>query len=178
MSAVVRRFGHNNVSVHPLSQECLSRDAIIDTGVASTVWTANLLVFVPLLLIEPLTVSQFFWFNGATSQDNTDVGIYSLDGATKFGSTGSTANSGTSTLQVVDVTNFVIPANKRLWLVLGCDSSTHTFLLANPVVAALDLVGVTQQASGWSSGLPSTITPAIPTVAKLPLFGFTGKATV
>lgn len=170
--------GWNNINVHPLGQECLGRYSIVDNGAASTVWTANLLIFIPLLLIEPLLVSQFFWFNGATAADNTDVGIYSFDGATKFGSTGSTLNSGTNTLQVANVTDFWIPANTRMWLALGSDSATHTYILANPVVAVLDLIGVTQQAAGWSSGLPSTITPAVPTVAKLPLFGFSGKSTV
>lgn len=170
--------GHNNVNVHIFGPECLGQYAITDNGAASTAWTANLLTFIPLLLNEPLLVSQFFWFNGSTAADNTDVGIYSFDGATKYGSTGSTANSGTNTLQVADVTDFRIPANKWLWLALGCDSSTHTFIVANPVVAILDLIGTTQQAAGWSSGLPSTITPATPTVVKLPLFGFSGKSVV
>jgi len=171
-------IGWNNVNVHLWGPECLSRNSIIDNGLASTVWTANLLIFIPLLLIEPLLVSQFFWINGATAQDNTDVGIYSFDGQTKFGSTGSTLNSGTSALQVADVTDFRLPSNVRLWMALGCDSSTHTFLLANPVVGAQDLAGITQQAAGWSSGLPATITPAIPTVAKVPMFGFSGRSVV
>lgn len=170
--------GWNNVSVHLFGPECLSRNSIVDNGLASAAWTANLLIFIPLLLVEPLLVSQFFWVNGATAQDNTDVGIYSFDGQTKFGSTGSTLNSGTSTLQVADVADFRLPSNVRLWMALGSDSSTHTYFLGNPVVAALDIVGVAQQASGWSSGLPATITPAIPTVAKMPLFGFSGRSTV
>lgn len=169
-------IGWNNISVNCYGPECLGGNAVIDRDVASAVWTANLLIFIPLLLVEPLLVAQFYWVNGATAQDNTDVGIYSFDGATKFGSTGSTLNVGTNTLQTVNVTDFWIPANVRMWLALGCDSSTHTFYLANPVVAALDIAGVTQQASGWSSGLPSSITPAIPTVAKMPEFGFTGRS--
>lgn len=165
----------NNRSVHILSQECV-RDELtaIDTSLTALAWTANLLVFVPLIVDEPLTVSQFFWENGTAVDGNTDVGIYSFDGQTKLGSTGATLNAGTSQIQVVNVTDFTLPPNVRLWLALGSESGTQTYFAANLVTVGLDFIGVTQQASGWSSGLPTTITPAAASQAKLPLFGFTG----
>lgn len=170
----------NNTSVHILSPETigpelLATDTLLSTG---TAWTANLLIFIPLIIQEPLIASQFFWYNGATVNGNTDVGIYTFDGQTKLGSTGSTVNAGASQIQVVDVTNFTLPPNVKLWLALGSDSATHTFIAANLAAIPQDSIGITQQGSGWSSGLPTTITPAVPAVAKLPMFGFTGASVI
>lgn len=157
------------------SSECIGPDIVTgDVGVASAAYTANLLSIIPLVVTNPTVVSQFYWINGGTVNGSTDVGIYTEDGATKLGSTGSTANSGTSQIQVVDITNFNIPANRRLWLVLGSDSGTQTYKAGNTVAGFLSLIGVKQQASGWSSGLPSSLTFAAPSVAYLPYFGFTG----
>lgn len=172
----------NNRSIHFLSPECLQQEyAALDTALASAVWTANLLIFIPLLLVEPTVVSQFFWINGATVAGNTDVGIYSEDGQTKFGSSGSTLNVGASVIQIVDVTNFVIPANVRMWLALGSDSGgagNQAYLRANLIVGGMDFIGIKQQASGWSSGLPATVTVATPTVAVTPFFGFTSASVI
>lgn len=169
----------DNVTVHVFGPECLGKDFHgIDSGLASTAWTANLLVFVPLVLAEPLLVARMFWRNGGTVNGNTDVGIYNETGTTKLVSTGSVANSGTNVIQSVDVTDTFLPANSRLWLALGSDSATQTYLLANPVVSALDYIGVLQQAAGWSSGLPTSLAFAVPTVAVLPLFGFTGSSVI
>jgi hypothetical protein len=169
----------DNISVHPFSPECLGRDWLaISVGLGSAVWTANLLIFIPLLLAQPTLVAQFWWMNGAAVNGNTDVGVYTEDGQTKLGGTGSTLNSGTSQIQVVDVADFRLAADTRYWLALGSDSGTQAYSRNNLIVGGLDYIGVKQQAAGWSSGLPTTVTPAAPTVAILPNFGFTGKATI
>lgn len=169
----------DNINVHPFGPECLGKDILaVDSGLTSLTYIANLLVFVPMILSEPLLVAQFFWHNGASVAGNTDVGIYNEAGTTKLGSSGSTANSGTSVLQAVNVTDFYLPAHKRLWLAIGCDSGTQTFFAANLIVNLADYVGFKQQASGWSSGLPSSISLDTPTQAVLPNFGFTGRAVI
>lgn len=169
----------SGVTVNVASQECLGGDIeAIDTGFASSVWSANLLIFIPLITAEALLVSQFFWRNGTAVAGNTDVGVYSLDGTVKLGSTGSTLNAGTSAIQLVNVADFYLPANRQLWLALGCDDSSQTFFNTNLAVSGLDLIGVKQQVAGWSSGLPATVAPVAPTVAKMPLFGFTGKSVL
>lgn len=167
----------DDVTINIFSREALGLDLqMVDTGLASAVWTSNLLIFVPLVVAEPLLVSQFFWFNGTAVSGSTDVGIYNADGTVKLGSTGSTLNSGTSQIQTVDIADFHLPANSRLWLALGCENATQTFQRATLVVGAMDYIGIKQQAAGWSSGLPTPATFAIPTVAVLPVFGFTGGA--
>lgn len=165
------------ITINILSEECLGDDLVAtDTLLGSATYTANLLTFVPLIVPEPTVVSQFFWHNGTATDAETDVGIYSEDGQTKLGSTGPTANSGTSQIQVVDVTNFLLAANQRYWLAIGSDSSSQTYWRANLIIPGLDFIGVKQQAAGWSTGLPATATLGIPTVAVLPWFGFTGGA--
>lgn len=171
----------DNRAIHIFSPECFGLDiAATPTSLASAVYTANLITYVPLILGESLTVAQFWWENGATAAGNTDVGIYAFDGATKISSTGSTANSGTTTIQVVDVTDFTLQVNTRYWLALGCDSGTHTFARATNGSTAVvyDFIGLRQQTSGWSSGLPSTATLNAASVNYIPMFGFTASSTI
>ncbi len=165
--------------INVFSPECLGMDYLVtDNDIPSTAWTANLLVYVPLIAANALIVSQFFWYNGATvdGASHTDVGIYTEDGSTKLVSSGSTVNAGTSQFQAANISDVTLPANRRLWLALGCDSSTQTYRCTNLIISGLEFIGVKQQASGWSSGLPSSATFAAPSVAKMPIFGFTGKA--
>lgn len=165
------------VTINCLSNECLGQDiTVADDGLASAAYTANLLIFVPLTTARPVVVSQFFWQNGATNDasGHVDIGIYSADGTRKLASTGSTTPSGTSQIQVVDISNVTLGENARYWLAFGCDSSTQTFWRGNPVTTLLDLLGVKQQSGGWSSELPSSASFATPSVGYLPFFGFTG----
>lgn len=144
-----------------------------------TAWTANRLLMLPLLLTRPTLVDLVFWVNGSTTAGNTDVGVYDSTGTTKIVSAGSTANSGTGAVQSVNVTDTVLPASQLMWLTLGSDSGTQTFASNTGVnVAGMDLVGVKEQLSGWSSGLPSSVTLGVPTIAVLPFFGFTGRSVI
>lgn len=164
----------NIVSAEALGQDMLS----VTTTFASAAWTANLLVYVPFILAAPLIVSQFFWRNGSAVAGSVDVGIYTENGSLKLGSSGATGASGTGVIQVVDVTDFYVPSNTRLWLALGCDDAGQAFGARTLAVAGLDYLGVKQQAAGWSSGLPTTATFAAPSVAIVPLYGFTGGAVI
>lgn len=169
----------DGVTINTLSDQCVGPELNgLDDGLGSAVWTANRLIFIPLAIAQPITVSQFFWINGTVAAGNTDVGIFSFEGTAKLGSSGSTLNVGTSVLQAVDVVDFTLPGNSRYWMTLGCDDGTHTFWRGNLLASGLDLIGVKEQLSGWSSGLPSSITLGIPTVSVFPLFGFTGRAVI
>lgn len=170
----------NNSVVHPVTPECIGPELLaIDSGLTSIVWTANLVTYIPLVLQAPFLVKQFFWQNAAAAADFTDVGIYSADGSIKLGSAGATANSGTNALQKVDVADFWLPFNQRLWLAIGSDSATQAYRGSVIAVAAMDFIGVKQQAAGYSSGLPATATFATPTVVNaLPMFGFTGQSVI
>ena len=165
-------------AITPFSPECLGLDILpLDAVLQSTTnWVANLLVFIPMILAEPFLVSQFFWQNGNAINGNIDAGVYSEDGATKIISTGSTTVANVSAIQVVNVTDTWLPSNRRLWLTLGSDGTTRLLLSALNAALALTYLGVKQQASGWSSGLPSTITLGTPSQARTPLFGIVSGA--
>lgn len=167
----------NPITIGSWSAECASLvwSLAFTTNAASAAWTANLVTYVPFSLAFPLRVSQFFWYNGATVNGSTDVGIYAASGATKLGSTTATGNSGTSAIQIVDVTDFTLPGNTILWLALSSDSGTQTYWRKSVTAATIQsFAGIKQQTGGWSSGLPASATFADPSVAFLPLFGFTG----
>lgn len=168
------------VNFNSFDADCMGKElkAMLNVSLASAVWTANRLIFVPFSIGRPTLVSQFYWMNGATAAGNTDVGIYTEDGTIKLGSSGSTANAGTSVLQAVNVADFTLAANQRYWLALGCDDSTHTYFRVAPSAFLQEFIGYKEQLSGWSSGLPASITIGLPTVAVVPHFGFTGKGVI
>lgn len=169
----------NNSVIHTLSDECIGPElGAVDLSLSAIVYTANLVVYIPLILSTPYLVKQMFWQNASVAADFTDVGIYSEDGQTKYGSTGATANTPINTLQAVNVTDFILPANKRFWMALGSDSATQAYRSLDLVFEGLDFIGVKQQASGYSSGLPATATLGTPTVGVTPLFGFIGQAVI
>ena len=167
----------NQIAISVAHAECLGRDLnAVSSVTSSAAWTANLCMYIPLLTTSPILVSRFYWVNGATVNGNTDVGIYSFDGATKIISTGATANAGTNAVQTVDVTDTTLAANASYWLALGSDSGTQTYFLDTPTTLMLEFIGARQQASGYSSGLPSTISLDVPSVAVLPMFGLLGAS--
>lgn len=139
-------------------------------------WIANLATYVPFVLARPKLIAQFFWVNGTAVGGNTDVGVYN-EALTKLLSTGSTANSGTTTLQAVNVTDTLLQAG-RYWLALASDSSTQVYMGDSIIARAQDMWGIKQQASGWSSGLLSSPTLSGPAQTLLPLFGFTPGAVI
>ena len=63
--------------------------------------TPNLAVFVPFWVPEPVVITKMGWGNGTAVAGNIDVGI-SDESGNRLVSAGSTAQSGTSALQVVD----------------------------------------------------------------------------
>lgn len=142
---------------------------------ASAVYTANLGVYVPFVLSAPATVAKVWWYNGTVVSGSTDVGVYDVAGTTKIIASGAQTNSGTSVLQIIDVTDTALGIG-RYWLALTCDNATQTFFRMNSGVQYLDAIGVKQQASAYSSGLPSSISLSTPTVGYVPEFGFATRA--
>lgn len=173
----------NDVNIGTLSAETVGlgiaalRNSFTSTSVD---WTANRLIFLPLLLVRPTLVDQFWWINSDnTPAGNADAGVYTFDGQTKLVSCGSTVVAGSVTvLQAAQATNTILPANQLLWLAFGCDSGTMTFLSSQLNIAGMALIGIREQLSGWSSGLPATITLDAATIAVTPLFGFSGRSVI
>lgn len=146
----------------------------------SMTWTANRAVYIPFSLSRPRRVAQIFWVNAATVAGNTDVGVYDEAGTSKLVSTGSTANSGASAIQIVNVTDYILSPGARYWLAIASDSGTHTYygeVNAVTIARTTDALGCKSQTSAWSSGLPASATFAAGH-EQLPLFGFASLATI
>lgn len=125
---------------------------------------------IPFVVWEPWTVKRLALVNGATVNGNWDIGIYSFDGATKVVSTGSTAQSGASAYQGVNVTATIL-APGRYWLAYGTDSATQTIFRWVPGSNWTPLTGVKIHtvASGSGCPLPATLTLVTSTSSNMPL---------
>lgn len=124
--------------------------------VASAVWpTANLGLFVPFTLHSPFYVTKLFWLNGTVVSGNVDLGIYQEhsitdQAATLLTETGSTAQAGTSAIQVVTLgTPIMLSAGNYSWC-----------LASSTVVATFGRVALSQQTTqliGGSGQQPTSI---------------------
>lgn len=91
---------------------------------SSAAWhAANDPIAFPFRLSEGATVDQLCTCNGTAAGGNFDIGIYNAAWA-RLVSTGSTAGSGNSVWQFVDVTNTPLAANTLYYLVLVRDNIT------------------------------------------------------
>src|SRR5262245_50717078 len=78
----------------------------------------NKAIFIPFGFQETISVSQLGWWNGSSVAGNADIGIYDIKG-NRILSTGSFACSGTSALQVINITNtLLVPAHYFLAFVM------------------------------------------------------------
>lgn len=140
------------------------------TSPASATWpSANRALLIPILLDQRVTIKKLFCHNGAAVSGNIDLAIYNA-GYTRLVSAGSTAQSGTSNLQVVDTTDITL-APGRYWFGVAMDNTTGTMVRADTSSVALRPFGVSQMASAFA--LPATFTPATVAASYLPLVGFT-----
>ena len=175
-----QRFRPRSIHVSTIAPESLGLRAvgITNAGIASAVWpSANLAIFIPFTLPEASTALAMFSYNGATASGNLDVGLYKADG-TKLVSMGSTAQSGTSRLQTLDITDTVLPAGELLYLAMAMDNATGTTfrLTGSANVGQLRACGVMQQASAFP--LPSTATFATLTNNYCPVVGVAFRSTI
>ena len=147
----------------------------IDTH-ASATWPANnQAIYIPFELDMPMIVTQMFTVNGATASGNVDVGIYSADG-TRLVSKGSTAQSGTNTIQAYDITDTYLDCG-AFYMALALSSTVGTlFRLSHGAANDWLIWGGLQQASAFA--LPATATFAVNTTQYLPLFGITGNSVI
>lgn len=137
---------------------------------ASATWpTANLAVFVPFYARVGITPQSAYWMNGSAVSGNVDCGIYDLAG-NRLASTGSTAQSGTSTPQSAALTSFPYLAPGQYFMALALDNTTGTIdrysLAAFPTQ---QMFGMQQATSAFA--LPSTVTLGNPANAYIPVFG-------
>jgi hypothetical protein len=139
--------------------------------------TANLAVYIPFWVPVPMTILKMGWGNGSAAAGNLCAGIYKPDG-TRLVTTGSTAQSGTATLQVVDVTDTFLMRG-LYYLALNSDTSaaTQKVIAVLPAAGIAQSLGLLQQAVG-AVALPDPATFAKYASAFVPLVMAQGYRTV
>lgn len=156
-------------TITPYSFCSIGRDLnLYGGGQASAAWpSANRAYFVPFVTNQTTTIMQLFIVNGSTASGNFDIGIYD-DNGTKIVSSGSTAQSGTSVIQAVDITDTMIGAG-RYYLALSMNGTTGTNQSFSTAAAQNQAMGTFLAASAFA--LPATVTLAQNTTAFIPNFG-------
>jgi len=152
------------------------------TAAASNNYIAvNTGVFIPFGLSEPCTFTKVFWGNGTAVAGNIDAGLFNEDGSLIVAA-GSTVQTTTGTLQVVDITDTTL-ARGRYYLGITSDTSgiTQKVLATTGQVAgvcqALGLLQDTSCAPPFStSANPATFVAY--NLAFIPLVGAQGYRTL
>ena len=145
-------------------------------GVTSTAWTlANVAIFQPTYLETDAWCRQLYVGNGATVSGNIDVGLYTMDGV-KITSAGSTAQAGTSALQIFNVADIYLAAG-WYYLAVALDNTTGTVLCTTTWTAAFgQLVGMAEMTAAFA--LPAQATLASYTRTLQPRVGLVGDAVL
>jgi hypothetical protein len=104
-------------------------------------------VFVPFTVPEAVTITKMGWGNGSAVAGNLDIGLFQEDG-TLIVAAGSTAQAGTSRIQVVDITDTTI-ARGRYYIGLTSDTSgiTQKVLSLLPTAGIAQALGLLQDSS-------------------------------
>ncbi len=151
------------------------------TGLASsptsTTWlTANLAIYVPVRIATPLIAKQLFLWNGATVSGNVDMGIYDVAGR-RIVSAGSTAQAGTSVLQLFDITDTWL-GRGLYYFGLAFDNTTATITRGawSDARVGRTVGGTVQQATAFP--LPTTATFAVWVGTPIPNMGLTTKVVI
>lgn len=165
--------------ITPIAYEAMGaagRDVTTVNIPASKVWpTTNTAYIYPFRLEQATTFVGMFVENGSAVSGNFDIGYYDENYARQW-SSGSTAQAGTSTCQVVSNTLSVGPG--LYYAALNFDNTTATVATKDAAVAAtLASYGWAQQAVG-ALALPSTFTPALMASVGMPMFGLTQQAVI
>lgn len=145
-------------------------------GGASTAWpSANLALFYPFSVSQPITAVKLWIINGTTASGNLDLGIYDADG-TRLVAKGSTAQSGTTAIQILDTTDLNLAPNVQYYMACSMDGTTGTTRAAAAVTAGkYASLGMAQMATAFP--LPANATYAAMAQAQCPFFGLSQMVT-
>jgi hypothetical protein len=154
--------GPGGVESHAVSVTQLCNSTIdvgtLVWGTSSTAWpSASMAIYVPIRVKQRVIVVSLAISNGATVTGNLDLGLYSATGV-RLVSTGSTAQSGVNTEQVISVTGTSIGPG-LYYLAAAMDGTTGTVRAFSPASPVATSAGLLTEASAFS--LPDTATFAL-----------------
>jgi hypothetical protein len=103
-------------------------DALRNAGATegAGAFTASTVIYVPVQIPVWCTLYGGMWINGATVTGNVDVGVMDFEG-NRLAHSGSTAMSGTSTIQTVSFSSSVVVPPGTYYIAWVPDSNSSTF---------------------------------------------------
>lgn len=163
------------LSLSPSHSTGLAWGVAGNTG--SAVWpTSNLAVFFPFVVADSYVATTGVVYNGATASGNIDIGIYNSAG-TRLASNGGTAQSGTSTLQLLTFSaSTTLAAGSLYFMGLVLDNTTGTVQRMN-AFGNMDAQGIGIKNVAASYPLPSTVTYATVSSTIVPVMGISRLAS-
>lgn len=172
VSSYSPKYFHAAAVMQSLGQGPSSTSAALGTGVV---------FMLPFTMPAPYLIRSFWWANGSTVNGNMDMGIYSWNafGTTcqKLVSVGSTAQTGTSTLQIATPSSPYLLDRGSYYLAITNSGATgttwgSTFAASTAATSMMPFITVT------SGGMTSSVTIAkAPTTNRYPLCGFSRLAS-
>jgi hypothetical protein len=125
-----------------------------DNGAAGAWPSANLAIYVPIIVLSRILVRKLWFAAGTTATGNVDMALYDLTGTAVVSATNA-AKSASQVEQVFDVTDTTVGPG-CYYIALASDSATDTFMRLAPAAPNAAAYGVLTESSAYP--LPSTAT--------------------
>lgn len=147
-----------------------ARMSVTNVAIGSGAWpSSNRAYFIPFNISITILVTKLWVANGTTASNNFDVGIYDEQG-TRIISSGSTARTGTSVVQSVNITDTMIGPGRFYFGLAQDGTSGHNIRFSGITSAGqAGLVGVYSMNSAFA--LPATATFATSATSYIPICG-------
>lgn len=143
----------------------------INTVNTSAAWgTANLALYFPIEIPETVSITKLWWQNGTTATGNVDCGIYDEE-QNRLVSTGSTAQTGTSVVQSVDITDVTLVAGLYYFALAASSGSSTFWVVGSSALATSYGWSVYRQTSAFALPNPATFATTKVTASIIPKFG-------
>jgi len=171
--------GARGVVISTASSACIGVELVaagfadVSSPSDQTWQTANTAIYIPFRITEAMTVYQMGVANGTVASGNVDVGVCNESG-TSLVSSGSTAMSGTNTVQAFNVTDTLLVPG-RYYLQMSVDNTTAAFRQWSVTAQFNRLMGVVMESSAFP--IPATATFAISDRTRLPWVAVFGRST-
>lgn len=148
--------------------------AFTTTVPSSNAWpAANVALFVPFSVVQPVTVLEGWAACGSTGGGNFDIGIYDTAG-NRLTSSGATARTATTTVNTTGMTNLDLFPDTWYYMAMSADG-TNNYIAGIIGAGFYEAMGVCEATSAYT--LPNPATLARTTRAYLPLFGLNLQST-
>lgn len=152
-------------ATYSISAEMLASNTA--AGASATWPAANRAYIIPFYLPMAATATKMYVYNGSAVSGNIDLGIYNFV-YSRLVSSGSTAQSGTSAIQTVDITDTRLDPG-TYYMALSIDNTTATTIRLAPALAFARAGAMAEMSSAFA--LPATFTPAALQTGYVPFMG-------